>query len=1180
MRFGVIGTGLFALLLAACGDSNQGGGAGPKPSDANAPAGTYKVSCEGAKLGADGTLTATCDDGSGKKAETKLADISDCLGDIANDRGALTCTRRSALPDGIWTSACRDFAYDGRVLSAACRNIGGDYVKTRVAAGDCETQLVNRDGRLYCDGEGVRPTGAWIKSCRVFAVDAGTLTAECLDRKGAWTLASAKETGCDTGYGIDDAGKLVCERQKFVPPGAWATSCSSFEVEGDILSANCKSWGKKEVASRIDWRKCAGPISNIGGTLVCDSKIETTPIAIPLPLPREAGAYAPAGSWQRTCRNASVTGGSLKAECRDAKKKYQISKVDWRKCDAAVAVNASGKLICERDRAKAEDDVAYVPPPKAKPRPRPRPTDDDYDIPEGDGGYYDDTGYDDYYEPLPDEFYYLPEGSWYESCRDTSVYGDWLYASCINWQGDWRANAVRWSDCDSDLWNYDGELYCETRTRADRWEFAMPAGEWQRSCRNGAFDGYNLTAECRNSRGNFRRTSLDVRYCPYPIDNDRGRLVCGEVRRDPPREDIVDGCRNARYDGFYIVAECRNDRGRWNYTEIDTRACAYPIGNRDGQLTCLTPSRPFPPGAWARSCRDARMDGDVLSASCDDGRRWRETSLNIANCDRTVENANGVLVCEAPEPWQPPPQANIPGGSYTDSCRNIVVAGSRLIADCQTARGYYVPTGLDLRRCRGSDIWNEDGELVCDGAPRSTPKPEVVELPRGSYQNSCQDASVAGIYLSAACQMSGGGMNFTSIPYRDCRGDIFNANGDLGCDGMDVRVAPLIQPAVAPVEPPLDETGEPIVNARRQQALPGGSWSDSCRGATVSGDILAAECLDGQGNWVPTALPVSSCNGAEIVNQNGQLSCTGFTPPPPEPVVPTPTLPEPVATPELPVNQPQDEPVGEPQDQPVDPTGEPVAEPTAEPPVEPTGEPTGEPVGPTGEPSTEPTVEPTTEPTGEPTGEPQTEPTPEPTSEPTEEPAEPTTEPVNEPTAEPTEESVAEPTEEATPEPTEEATPEPTEEPAAEPTEEPVTESTEEPVAEPTEEPAEEATPEPMEEATPEPTEEAAPEPVEEPQSEPVEEPVPEPTEEPTPEPTEEPTPEPTEEPTPEPTEEPTPEPTPEPTEEPTPEPTEEPTPEPTPEPAEEPAAPEPTAEIDCADPEVAAEHPDVCPQN
>lgn len=1167
MRFGIVGTGLFALLLAACGDSGgQGGSSGTaKASDPNAPAGTYKVSCEGARRGDDGSLTATCTDPSGKKVESTLADIADCLGDISNDRGTLACTRRSALPEGIWTSACRDFAYDGRVLSAACRNIAGDYVKTRVAAGDCETALVNRDGRLYCDGEGVRPAGAWIKSCRVFALDAGTLTAECLDRKGAWTLASAKETGCDTGYGIDEAGKLVCERPEFVPPGAWAASCSSFEVAGDILSANCKSWGKKEIASRVDWRKCAGPISNIGGTLVCDSKIETTPIAVPLPLPREAATYAPAGSWQRSCRNAFVTGASLKAECRDSKKKYQASKVDWRKCDAAVAVNAQGKLICERDRAKAEDDVVNVPPPKTKPRPRPRPS-DDYDIPEGDGGYYDDTGYDDYYEPLPDEFYYLPEGSWYESCRDTSVYGDWLYASCINWNGEWRANAVRWADCDSDLWNYDGELYCETRTRPDdRWEIALPAGNWKATCRNGAFDGYNLTAECRNTRGKYRRTSLDVRYCPYPIDNDRGVLVCGEVQRDPPREDIVDGCRNARYDGFYIVAECRNDRGRWNYTEIDTRSCAYPIGNRDGELTCLAPSRRFPPGSWARSCRGAAMDGDVLNASCDDGAgRWRNTSLDVSNCDRTVENRGGVLICEAPEPWQPPVQSSVPEGSYAESCRNVVVSGTRLIADCQTSEGYYVPTALDMRRCRGDDIWNEDGVLVCDGAPRPTPRPETVELPRGSYRDSCRNAAIAGIYLSAQCAAGDGGLNFTSIPYRNCRGDIFNRDGDLACDGVNARIAPRVQPVVA--EPVQSEESDEIQPRAARMQLPGGSWADSCRSATLSGDILAAECLDAQGNWVPTALPVSSCNGAEIVNQNGQLSCTGFTPPPPEPPVPTPAVtptPAPVVEPE---GAPSEEPAGEVTPEPTaEPTSEPTPEPTAEPVEAPTPEVTPEPTeAPVAEPTEAPTPEATPEPTEAPAAEPTEAPTPEATPELTQEPAaEPTEAPTPEATPEPTDEPVAEPTEAPTPEATPEPTEEPTPEAAPEPAQSPATaEPVEEPVAAPTDEP----TPEPTEEPTPEPTEEPAAQPVEQPQAAPVEEPAAEPVEAPTPEPTAEPVPEPTEEPTPEPTEEPTPEPTPEPTEEPTPEPTAEPT-------------PEPAAEIDCADPEAAAAHPDVCPQ-
>ena len=102
MRFGIVGTGLFALLLAACGDSGgQGGSSGTaKASDPNAPAGTYKVSCEGARRGDDGSLTATCTDPSGKKVESTLADIADCLGDISNDRGTLACTR----PDPCTTS--------------------------------------------------------------------------------------------------------------------------------------------------------------------------------------------------------------------------------------------------------------------------------------------------------------------------------------------------------------------------------------------------------------------------------------------------------------------------------------------------------------------------------------------------------------------------------------------------------------------------------------------------------------------------------------------------------------------------------------------------------------------------------------------------------------------------------------------------------------------------------------------------------------------------------------------------------------------------------------------------------------------------------------------------------------------------------------------------------------------
>ena len=58
----------------------------------------------------------------------------------------------------------------------------------------------------------------------------------------------------------------------------------------------------------------------------------------------------------------------------------------------------------------------------------------------------------------------------------------------------------------------------------------------------------------------------------------------------------------------------------------------------------------LPGGSWQQSCRDARMDGDVLRAECRtvDG-RWNRTGIDLDRCGRggTVANRNGDLVCES-----------------------------------------------------------------------------------------------------------------------------------------------------------------------------------------------------------------------------------------------------------------------------------------------------------------------------------------------------------------------------------------------------------------------------------------------------------------------------------------------------------------------------------------------------
>ena len=932
MRFGALAVLLAGLGLASCGEQASTPASAPAVAG---PPGTYTTSCETTTVSADGTLTARCRAASGEIRETSLTQVADCLGDIRNEDGMLACVRRSFLPAGLWTSACRAFGYDGRTLSAECLRLDGQFQKTRVATASCATSLIDNNGKLVCDVTGIRPAGSWVSTCRLFGIVGGELTASCLDASGAWVFSSLPEDECPTGFGAGADGKLVCERKKFVPLGDWAETCPTFDVAGDILTANCRDWSGTERTSSADWRKCGTTISNIGGTLVCDNAIETTAILLPVPLTAEAEAYGPAGGWQRSCRNASVTGASFTAECRDSKRAWKSSSIDWRACQSEVAADRAGKLICESDRPKAPEKATPIPPPKAKPvRPAP-PREDAEDYPADDEGYDDyvyDEGYEPSYEPPPEEFSYLPEGSWYESCRDVSVYGDWLNGSCVDWDGGWNRTAINWAECNSDIWNYGGDLYCDNtwgrepsragdndrdrdrgrdrdRDRNRGRDVPLPAGDWRDTCRNGAFDGYVLSAECRTRRDRWRDTRLDVRYCPYPIGNDNGELVCGAVRQPKPADDLVEGCRNASYDGYVLTAECRDGQGRWASSAIDTRTCTEAVENRGGALACVAAAQPLPVGSWASTCRNARMEGSVLRAECQNTRgRWTISSLETSSCSYPVENREGNLVCEPPEHEVP---ESLPTGSYAETCRNAVARDGRLIAECRSASGRWVPTSLAYLDCEG-DILNDNGRLACEGVMPVRPQP--VAVPAGSYQQTCRNPGIAGDYLTAECQDAAGGYQPTSIPYRQCRGDIANTGGQLACDGVSAPVRDE-RPAIPQPPPPA-----PAAEAPPATVLPSGSWQASCRNASVTNAILTAECQDATGAWQPTALPVAACGAGEITNQNGNLACPGVAPAAapapaiapgePAPAAPPPpaTEPAPVAPPAEPATPPQPSP--------------------------------------------------------------------------------------------------------------------------------------------------------------------------------------------------------------------------------------------------------------------------------
>ena len=79
-----ISLGVFAVLLIT-------GSIFPSAHAQSSPPGSYRTSCIEIRV-EDRTLTAVCRIAGGREQSTSLTDVNRCVGDIANDDGALTCS--------------------------------------------------------------------------------------------------------------------------------------------------------------------------------------------------------------------------------------------------------------------------------------------------------------------------------------------------------------------------------------------------------------------------------------------------------------------------------------------------------------------------------------------------------------------------------------------------------------------------------------------------------------------------------------------------------------------------------------------------------------------------------------------------------------------------------------------------------------------------------------------------------------------------------------------------------------------------------------------------------------------------------------------------------------------------------------------------------------------------------
>jgi len=96
----------------------------------------------------------------------------------------------------------------------------------------------------------------------------------------------------------------------------------------------------------------------------------------------------------------------------------------------------------------------------------------------------------------------------------------------------------------------------------------------------------------------------------------------------------------------WLVANCRDAKGRYRPTSLRFTQCRADIANVNGQLMCWGGGNP-PRGSWSQSCRNGSVRHGVLYADCQrrNGDWWR-ASIKLNRCRKGVENNNGQLRCE------------------------------------------------------------------------------------------------------------------------------------------------------------------------------------------------------------------------------------------------------------------------------------------------------------------------------------------------------------------------------------------------------------------------------------------------------------------------------------------------------------------------------------------------------
>lgn len=125
-----------------------------------------------------------------------------------------------------------------------------------------------------------------------------------------------------------------------------------------------------------------------------------------------------------------------------------------------------------------------------------------------------------------------------------------------------------------------------------------------------------------------------------------------------------------------------------------------------------------PQGSYQQSCTNVHVRAGQLIAHCTNPQGIRvRSSIALGSCrGGDIANSNGQLTCHGGgfgRRGGGMMMGRAPNGSYRQSCQNVQMRGGLLRATCPDANGHMIQTSLDTRGCRGTDVANRNGQLVC-----------------------------------------------------------------------------------------------------------------------------------------------------------------------------------------------------------------------------------------------------------------------------------------------------------------------------------------------------------------------------------------------------------------------------------------------------------------------------------